>query len=95
MISRDWHRFWFALIAVALVAEGMALSRHREGDTLSEWTWSKISQFPLRMAVGGLLVWLIWHFLFSGPRRGLTQWDAVAVGVGLAVGFAAFRFGWR
>ena len=47
------------------------------------------------MAVGGLLVWLIWHFLFSGPRRGLTQWDAVAVGVGLAVGFAAFRFGWR
>ena len=95
MASRDFHRLWFALIALVLAVEVVALRRDGLGDTLSEWTWSKIRGLPLRMALGALLMWLVWHFLFSGPHRGFTKWDGVAVALGALAGFAAVRVGWR
>ena len=52
MVSTNFHRFWFTIIAIAIAVEVWALTRHGRGDTLSEWTWRKISTLPMRMLVG-------------------------------------------
>ena len=93
-VSRWFHAFWFTMFFLAIAMEGWAISRTGRGFTLSEWTWSKISTVPMRMVVGALLVWLVWHFLFVGPNKGLGKWDLVFVGLGLAVGAAATKWGW-
>jgi hypothetical protein len=94
MSARDYHKWWLSIIALAVVLEAIAIRRTGTGDTMSEWVWSKISQWPLRTAVGALLVWLLYHFVWSGPRP-LSRWDLTAALVGGAIGFAAFRWGWR
>ena len=95
MTPLRWFRaFYFTVFVLVAGVEFWAISRHGSGFTLSEWTWSKISTVPMRMAVGGLLIWLVWHFLFVGPNKGLGKWDLVFVGLGLAVGAAATKWGW-
>lgn len=63
MSTRDYHKWWLGIIALAVVVEAIALRRTGAGDTLSEWVWSKISQWPLRATVAALLCWL------AGPGR--------------------------
>lgn len=94
MSARDYHKWWFSIIGLALVLELIAIRRTGSGDTMSEWVWSKISQWPLRSAVSALLFWLVYHFIWNGPKP-LGRWDAVAVLAGAAFGFVAFRWGWR
>jgi hypothetical protein len=94
MAARDYHKVWLALIALAVAVEVIALRRTGTGDTMSEWVWSKISQWPLRAVVAALLFWLAYHFIWAGPGR-FTRWDLVSVLAGIAFGLAAFRWGWR
>ena len=89
-----WARFWMGIIAVAVVAEIIALRSHGGVGTMSMWVWSKISTPGMRAAVGGLLVWLAYHFLWAGRGR-LTRWDVAAVLLGSLLGLAASRWGWR
>lgn len=94
-MSKLFHAFWFSLIAIGIVGEADAIVRKGSGFTLSEWVWSKISTWPLRALVGGLLVWLIWHFLWVGPGRGVHKIDLAFVGAGCLIGLAAWQYGWR
>jgi len=93
-VPRYFHRFWFAAFIILVGVEAWAIFRHGAGDTLSEWTWSKISQWPLRMAVSALLGWLLYHFIWRGPR-GLSKLDLAAALAGAAFGLVACRYGWR
>lgn len=87
---RTMHVFWFTVIAIGVVGEAYAIARHGAGFTMSEWVWSKIHSAPMRMLVSALLVWLFYHFVWSGPGRGLGWRDLAFVGVGLALGYAAY-----
>ena len=89
-----WSKFWFSILAVALIGEAIALRSHGGVGTMSVWVWSKISTPGMRAAVGALLCWLIWHFLWAGRGR-LTRYDLAAVLLGAALGLAASRWGWR
>lgn len=91
----SFHRFWFALLSLLLLMEGIAIYRHGDGDTLSEWTWSKLHNWPTRVLLGAVLVWLCWHFLWWGPTKGMTWRDAVAVFLGAAMGLCSFLWAVR
>ena len=91
----SWHRFWFSLIAILIVMECVALFSHGPGDTLSEWTWAKIHSWPVRMLLGATLAWLMFHFLWWGPGRGLTWRDATAAVVGMLIGLASYAWAVR
>lgn len=94
MVTTNFHRFWLTIIALAVAVEVWAIARHGAGYTMSEWVWSKISQWPLRTVVAALLGWLLYHFIWSGPRN-LGRWDLAAVAAGAAFGVVASRWGWR
>ena len=94
MAARDYHKVWLGLISLAVVVELIAIRRTGSGDTMSEWVWSKISQWPLRALVSALLFWLVYHFIWNGPRP-LSRWDLAATIAGAAFGFVAFKWGWR
>jgi hypothetical protein len=94
-VTKYFKKFWPVIVGLALLAEGTALALRETGDTLSEWTWSKIPHghllaLPLRMALGGLLVWLIFHFLWNGPGRGLHKIDLVFALTGALVGLLSY-----
>jgi len=97
--TRDYRRYWagfvYLLVSAFAVQEGRAIWRRAPGDTFSEWVWSKIGPWPMRMFLGALLIWLVWHFLIAGPNRGLGRWDVAFVVLGALVGLAAWRWGWR
>lgn len=92
LTPRTFHRVFFVALIVLLACEAVALSLRQPGDTISEWVWSKIHTLPLRMVVGGLLVWLLYHLLWSGPGRGLSPKDAVFAALGLVIGAASYAF---
>jgi len=89
-MSRDYHRVWFLILALALAVEGVAIFRPRAGDTLSEYTWAKTHGAPLRVTLGALLCWLVYHWLFSGPGRGFSRWDALFAAIGAFVGLLSY-----
>jgi hypothetical protein len=89
-----YQRIWLAIIVAMIALEWVALRRTATGDTMSEWVWSKVSQWPLRALLAAFLFWLVYHFVWAGPGR-LTRWDAAWVLAGAAFGFAAVRWGWR
>lgn len=96
MTPLKWFRaFYLTVFALTVAVEVWAVTRHGSGFTMSEWVWSKVRTVPLRAALGALLVWLVWHFLWAGPRRGLGRMDLAFVMVGAIVGIAATRWGWR
>lgn len=84
-----YPRFWFAWLLVLVVVELIAVVNRHTGDTLSEYTWSKIGSWPMHVLLGALLFWLAWHFLFA-KMIGLTWRDYVALSIGAAVGLIAF-----
>ncbi len=93
-VSRNFHRFWFTIIAVAIAAEGWAIARHGAGYTMSEWVWSKIREWPLRSLVAAFLAWVLYHFVWRGPR-GFSKIDLAAVFAGAAFGIVAYKWGWH
>lgn len=93
-VSKWFHVFWLSMFFLAVGMEVWAIARHGSGFTLSEWVWSKIHSLGMRAAVGALLSWLIWHFIFAGPGRGLGKVDLVFAIVGAFVGIAGTRWGW-
>lgn len=90
-----FHRVWFGGLLAWLLFEITALVYRGTNDTFSEWTWSKIHTAPVRMLVGTVLTWMLWHFLFSGPNRGLSWRDAVAAALGLGIGYFSFLWSLR
>ena len=90
-----FRTFYMIVFCAVVAVEGWAIARHGSGFTLSEWVWSKIHSVGMRAAVGALLVWLIWHFLWVGPNNGLGRNDVAFVLVGAIVGMAATRWGWH
>jgi hypothetical protein len=58
---------WAIWIVYFLAVETIAILDKDRGDTLSEHVWAIVrsSSFAWFM-VGGLLIWLVYHFLFEG-----------------------------
>lgn len=83
-------RFWATWFISLLVVEGYALYSRTQGDTLSEWTRLKVAVLPMRMALGAMLVWLLFHWLFARP--GTLGWrDGASAALGAVLGWIAHR----
>ena len=62
---------WSIWAAAFVVIEGIALYIGTKGDTLSEHVWflrSKWGTGIMAAIFGGLFIWLLYHFLFEGPK---------------------------
>lgn len=92
---RYFRTYWPIVIVLTVAVELWAVSRHGPDDTMSEWVWSKIHSAPVRILLGAFLVWLIYHFLWSGPKRGLGWHDVAFLIVGAAMGFASYSWATR
>jgi len=89
---KTWHKIWPTLIVAAGLVEWLAIRRSGLDDTLSEWTWSKINNAPVRILLGAFLVWLFYHFLWTRPPRGLGARDIAAVALGAVAGLASYIY---
>lgn len=91
LTPRTFQRYWLVVIALTFVVEIVAIAMHGNNLTMSEWVWSKTHSLGVKMALSALLVWLFYHFVWSGPRRGLSwQIDGIAVALGALLGVAAY-----
>ena len=65
---RFWS--WMLWLGLFLGLEAWALIDPQGGDTLSESIWFLQRQWwPLTIGLAGLLVWLIFHFIFDKRSR--------------------------
>jgi hypothetical protein len=87
-----YSRLWLYVLLILAGLELVGIVHHGSGYTLSEYTWVKTQAAPMRVALGALLVWLVYHWLFNRPGVGLTWRDGVAVWVGLAVGLVSYMY---
>lgn len=66
-LNRKYTVAWAGLTALFLGIEGAALLNPGSGDTLSEHVWDFLAGGWSRyLLVGGLLSWLVVHFLGRG-----------------------------
>jgi hypothetical protein len=87
-----WKRVWATIIFLALGAELLGILRRKPGgDTLSEYTWAKTHAPVMRAALGGLLGWLVYHFLYAPMGQPLGTADALSTGAGILAGLIASR----
>jgi hypothetical protein len=82
---------WLWLLSFLAAFEAWAIVRSRQGDTLSEFVWIKTQALPMRAALGGLLVWLVYHWLFA-PNGKLGANDIAAAVLGIVIGCIAYTY---
>lgn len=89
MKPRTFRRLWLWILTVLAVLEVWSLVDRRPGDTLSEYTRSKIGHPLMRAALGGLLFWLPYHWLFVPNGSGMGALDGIFAGLGVVAGLGA------
>jgi hypothetical protein len=68
--KRPWIWLWLAWLALFLVLEFIAIINDEADDTLSENVWGFMSGSSfVTFAVGALLIWLFYHFIWEGRNR--------------------------
>lgn len=87
----SYQGLWLALLVGIAGLEAVGLLRKKRGDTLSEYTWLKTRKPVMRGALGGLLGWLVYHWLFAGPHNGTGSVDLIAAGAGIVAGLIAAK----
>ncbi|MEM9521549.1 MAG: hypothetical protein AAGA37_19725 [Actinomycetota bacterium] len=91
-----WHGLWLAWLGVFVIAEALALGLGR--PTLST-VWRDVGGWlpapaglALYIVTGGLLVWLVWHWLFASiDPPGLDPTELASILLGAALGAGGFR----
>ncbi len=84
-----WTVFWLALIAVALVAEFVAL--WNEGVPLTHVYLRLVCSTFLRVILFGFFFWMLWHWMTQpwlwADTTAFAYIDFVFVALGMAVGW--------
>ena len=88
--SRWFRRIWFGLIAIAGALELATLLRGRSGETMSSYVRAKVQHPVLRGLLGGLLGWLLYHWLAAETTQ-LSWRDGASTAVGVVIGLMASR----
>lgn len=82
--ERWYHRAFAGLIFVAAALELVTLLRRRDRETMSSYVRSKVQHPAMRVALGGLLGWLLYHWL--APTTDLSWRDGASTVGGLLIG---------
>lgn len=84
-----WVVIWTALACLLVAMEFWAQSDRVKGNTLTSYMRHQFLRSVYGSTlVGGLLVWLVWHWLFVS---GGTDWgDAIAILVGMTAGLLGY-----
>lgn len=88
-MNRIFQSLWLAILVALASLEAIALVRKRPNDTLSEYTRYKTTAPVMKAALGGLLGWLMYHWLYTDNGSYLGVLDGVTAGVGVLVGLLA------
>lgn len=69
-VRSPWTWLWVGWVLIFFAIEIPAILNDEPGDTLSEHVWGLISLGSFFLfAIGALLVWLLYHFLWEGRNR--------------------------
>jgi hypothetical protein len=89
-MNRLFQALWFSWFIFLLVVEAAAMVYPGPMDTLSEWTRLKTTALPMKMALGGVLVWLCYHWLFARNGQHIGYVDVSITAIGMLLGFVAY-----
>ena len=90
-MNKTFQAIWLSLLIAIAVAELVSLFFPVAGTaTLSGYTRIKTAHPAMKVALGGMLGWLQYHWLFTRNGSPLGALDAIAAAIGALLGLAAW-----